>query len=84
MRKKEHSPQFKSKWASREAKIKVLSGLGTPESRAELKRMQVVAAGKTVATSVKGFYGRTKPMKAKVSAKTRHHLSAAKAIMSGR
>lgn len=83
MRKPDTRIKFMSNHAKREAKVAHLKAEGTPEARAALKKMNTIHmhAG---SSSVKGYWRGSHPLKAKVNAKTRHHLSAAKAIMSGR
>ena len=84
MRKPNNANKFKSRLAKREAKIKALQSLDTPEARKERKNMNVHWHGKLVPTNVRGFYGRVHPVKIKVTAKTRRTLAAAKRIMSGK
>jgi len=83
MRKPDTRIKFMSAQAKREARVNHLRSEGTPEARADLKKMNTIVLHSGSA-SVKGMWGRNHPLKAKVNAKTRHHLSAAKAIMAGR
>jgi len=81
MRKKDSRPVFVSKWHQREARVAALRALNTPESRAELKKMNTVVVGATVPTNIKGVYGKTRPVRGRVNAKNRGCLRASKAIM---
>lgn len=84
MRKPDSRITFISKVAAREQRVNHLRQQNDPDARRELKKMNTVVMGKTVPTNVKGVYGKSRPCRGKVTAKTRHHTSAAKAIMSGR
>ncbi len=84
MRKPDSRITFKSKWAMREQRVSHLRQQNDPDARKELKKMNTVVMGKTVPTNVKGVFGKIHPCRGKVTAKTRHHTSASKAIMSGR
>lgn len=67
--------------AARNNKIQALANLGTVEARKERKAMNVHHTGKMVPTNVKGMYGKTRPCKVRINAKSRRSLAAMKAIM---
>jgi len=86
MRKPNNANKFKTKLAKREAKVKALNALGTPEARKERKNMDVHWHGKLVPTNVRGFYAGKHghgghPVKVKINARNRRTLAAMKAIM---
>lgn len=88
MRKPNNANKFLGRWASREARVKALNALSTPEARKERKAMNVHWHGKLVPTNVRGMYAGKKgngqhPIKIKYSAKTRKTLAGVKAIMRG-
>lgn len=62
-------------------KIATLANLGTVEARKERKAMNVHHTGKMVPTNVKGVYGKVRPCRVKIGAKSRRSLAAMKAIM---
>ena len=86
MRKADSRPVFTSRQAKREAKVRALRVLGTPESRKQLKQMNTINMG-SPKTNIKGSWcprmNSSRPVKCSVKSKTRHTVAASKRIMRG-
>lgn len=67
--------------ALRQRKIATLAALNTVDARKERKAMNVHHTGKMVPTNVKGVFGKVRPCRVKIGAKSRRSLAACKAIM---